>query len=111
MKKKTADKLIKMILESFDFERVHDAMVEDNWTWLHAAGGGVPTIEELQEQAIYSLQEVCFTRGKYFKMSNGGFEAERYKGAITLRFIWESIVADKDWLEGKDFYHNANGSQ
>lgn len=76
-------KLIKEVLSSFDFEKVHKTMVFLNWTWYFKE---VPNLLELKYTAQELLEEVCERCLKSKKTSRdipyiimtGGFRVEAY---------------------------------
>lgn len=59
------------ILNYFDFERVHKAMVALNWRWEEIEG--VPSVGALVNKARSMLESVA--SGKYSSASTGGFRA------------------------------------
>lgn len=74
------NKMIDEIILEFDFVKVHKAMEALNWKWL----GGVPTIEDLRNEAHRLLRGAANSRLHMFKdehweqgiqNSTGGFEA------------------------------------
>ena len=87
-----SEKNLMLRLVYYDFERVHKVMETLNWTW--ASSGGVPSVDELKEQAVDLLIE-CFQQTEKNKkdclMATGGFEACSYyedgKIDFELRFV------------------------
>lgn len=57
------------IMDTFDFERVHKWMLEEEWTW---ADGTVPSVTELRLEARARLKDAASNRGF---ASCGGFTA------------------------------------
>ena len=74
-----SEKNLMLCLVYYDFERVHKVMETLNWTW--ASSGGVPSVDELKEQAVDLLIK-CFQQSEKNKedciMATGGFEAYSY---------------------------------
>ena len=96
MKKKTAKKLIKAILEDFDFEKVHDLMLRENWCWYDLeVDGKVPSVEQLEKEATDLLKSVCYCSedgGEPYQFNaSGGLCAEKRGDAVELRFEYEVV--------------------
>ena len=74
-----SEKNLMFCLVYYDFERVHKVMETLNWTW--ASSDGVPSVEELKEQAVDLLIK-CFQQSEKNKkdclVATGGFEACSY---------------------------------
>lgn len=76
-------KLIKKVLNSFDFEKVHNTMVFLNWTWHFKE---VPNLLELKSKAQELLEDACerclrhkkTSRDIPFIIMSGGFRIEAY---------------------------------
>lgn len=88
-----SEKNLMLCLVYYDFERVHKVMETLNWTW--ASADGVPSVDELKEEAVDLLIR-CFQQSEKNKkdclMATGGFEACSYykeDGEIDfeLRFV------------------------
>ena len=81
-------KQIKQIMEEFNFQRVHDAMVALDWTW---TGVGVPSVCQLQDHARYLLNNVK----KGHCNNTGGFKTScDEEGILSLEFVlaeWEYV--------------------
>ena len=75
--------VIDKILDEFDFERVHKAMVALNWEW-YDAENGVPSIAELRKSARRLLTD-CVSKG-YSYLKCGGFLVENQNGILRLSF-------------------------
>jgi len=79
------NKLIKHVLEQFDWEKTHKAMVALEWEW---RGEGVPSISQLQSRAVELLNFACTEAKTYrttapdyvgpFTVGTGGFEAHAW---------------------------------
>lgn len=74
-----SEKNLMLCLVYYDFERVHKAMEALNWKW--SSADGVPSIDELKEQAVDLLIR-CFQHSEKNKedwiAATGGFEASSY---------------------------------
>jgi hypothetical protein len=71
------------VIESFNFDKVHKAMVALNWTWRNE---GVPTIKQLKETARKLLKDS--SENEFGNIMTGGFKAEYHKdGEFSLEFI------------------------
>lgn len=82
MKRNTA--VVELIMQSFDFHKVHKAMESLGWRWALTGDRGldVPTVDDLRETARDLLERV--RSGE--RISTGGFEATE----DSLTFIVES---------------------
>ena len=90
--------IIDDVIEKFNFERVHVAMVALDWAWQTTEGNGlvVPSVAKLKAAARDLLRKAI--NHKY--IATGGFVA-RYLPKVddepeqfTLQFIVESIDSD-----------------
>ena len=74
-----SEKNLMLCLVYYDFERVHKAMEALNWEW--SSSNGVPSVDELKEQAVDLLIR-CFQHSEKNKedwcTATGGFEASSY---------------------------------
>ncbi len=101
---------IQDIMEDFNFQKVHDVMVQLDWKWAMTKYG-TPTVDELKREAKDLLIEACIERNC---ISTGGFRAVYEEGTpgdpdpfIGLEFIieeCEGFVEDDgdDELDAKD---------
>jgi hypothetical protein len=82
---------IKHIIDAFNFQKVHDAMVALDWKWQHMSDildntTRVPSIERMKKTAHHLLYKVATDKERYW--ATGGFHAMRYKsGHIELQFV------------------------
>lgn len=85
MKRNTA--VVELIMQSFDFHKVHKVMWLLGWEWALTGGREprVPTVDDLRETARDLLERVK----PGHRLSRGGFEATDH----SLRFI----VASYSW--------------
>jgi hypothetical protein len=104
------NKMIDNILDEFNFAKVQNAMFALDWKW---AGIGVPTLDQLRNEARQLLQGAMFARLHEYRDEHwelgihhctGGFEATAFcnesKTKITgleLKFIlnsWDESIED-----------------
>lgn len=83
---------IKDILEEFDFERVHDAIVTLDWhyTDYYENKSHIPDIQELKNTAKHCLERAV----KYQFSETGGFLAVHSVGILNLYFVLEGTIND-----------------
>lgn len=79
------------IMDNFDFKKVHDVMEHLDWKW--AGVGGVPTVDDLKEEAARLLWDVC-NDSENCLIATGGFEASRdfedpEDPLVELKFVLE----------------------
>lgn len=76
------------IMDTFDFEKVHQVMRTLGITWLDSDVH--PTMTEIRKAARQLLKDVAFNVNTMFA-SSGGFRAEmdRNTGEISLEFVLE----------------------
>ena len=80
------------ILNNFDFERVHKAMIALEWNWYLGIGDeGIPSVGALQKAARKLLSEAWT---KKTTISSGGFSAVYDDGDLILRFILEEWFSE-----------------
>ena len=84
------------VLDSFDFDRVHDVMFHLNWKW--ADSEGVPTVQELRKTARTYLVDVAKEAWKNkseYITGTGGFryEAKYYE---QDDFLWVRLAFEVD---------------
>jgi hypothetical protein len=87
MKKKEQ---IKIVLDEFDFKKIHLAMSAVNWKWRFDNGSRVPSYQELEHNAKLQLEKVADCKEESAVIELGGFEASKHNGILQLRFIFES---------------------
>ena len=92
--------LIDKIIENFNFEKVHRAMLVLNWRW--ARTNGVPTIGELVLCAQELLQDVSKMDVGY-SIGTGGFRATKIDDedggeGLKLEFILTEREFCAKWL-------------
>lgn len=103
------DKYIQIIIDNFNWERVHLAMKLLDWEW--AILGRVPTINEIKIEAIKYLKEAydgCLRNKPKngYAVGSGGFMAEAFYDEelkknvyLELRFVLEDWFIDKEAIE------------
>ena len=86
------EKKISKILDNFDFERVHKAMIALEWNWyLGMCGEGIPSVGALQKTARELLSKAWMKKAT---ISSGGFSAVYDDGDLILRFILEECFSE-----------------
>lgn len=94
-------KKINEVINSFDFEKVHNVMEFLNWRW-QGAGIGVPKVIDLKETAtnliIESINKTLET-SKDYSIATGGLEASSYLDEnneiqCKLTFVLEYSMTD-----------------
>ena len=75
--------VVEIIMQNFDFHKVHKAMESLGWKWALTRGRGldVPTVDDLRETARDLLEDVKPGHHR----GTGGFEATNH----SLKFIVE----------------------
>ena len=109
------------ILDNFDFEKVHTAMVALDWKWSSLGSDGhVPEVYELRREARKLLTDVIYkhieTGDKWVGISTGGFDTELLVcddglPDLSLRFyVDEWTEGGEVWDEYRDsFDRRSNG--
>lgn len=84
---------IDYILDNFDFEGVHKAMIALNWKW--AGCGGVPETPDLRKMARQLLKD-SFEYGETNELGTGGFYTKYNKeqNTMSLSFQIDNIFAN-----------------
>jgi len=83
-------KSIDYVLDGFNFEKLHEAMVRMNWKWAKASGCRVPSVEELIKCAEHCLITVAEASNKEYFCGTGGFFAHKTdKDYFELKFVVE----------------------
>jgi len=85
---------IKYILQDCDFNRIHKAMVAINQTWKFEGDKNfeqIPTVSDLRSVAEDCLNKVAYSKNESAECNIGGFEAEKIKGILELRFVLERV--------------------
>ena len=83
-----AKKSINYIMDEFDFDRVHKAMMALNWQWYFIDGiYAIPTIEDLRYKAEQLLLDAISTLEKNYYVATGGFVVRKEdNNFISLSF-------------------------
>ena len=84
------------IMENFDFETVHEVMVQLKWAW--ASAGGVPTVEQIKDEAARLLWDLV-NAPDYDTVATGGLEAWKDFSEYDDPFIELKFVLT-EWSEG-----------
>lgn len=82
-------KEIDEIIERFNFESVHNAMIQLGWHWKIGEQLVVPSIDQLKEKARELLE--VLDKDNVDNAISGGFEASVFKGKKYLKFTFESV--------------------
>jgi len=91
------EQIIKKIIEDFNFEKVHKAMVATNWIW----SNGVPTISELVVRATKLLKEAS-KMSPESSVGTGGFIATKcYNDELGEGLILEFILTQSEYYENE----------
>jgi len=94
LRKTRFERQVEEVLESFDFDRVHQVMESLTWTWANL--DRVPTRAELIAEARRLLSEL---EGRPGVLGSGGLRAS-YKedGTLSLKFIlcesWSDLAEE-----------------
>jgi hypothetical protein len=87
---------VKLVIERFNFEKVHKAMVATDWKWVHSnCELRVPTIAELRNKTHFLLCDAMREDDCFF---TGGFQAsyDSKTKQLNLKFImseWREKVS------------------
>ena len=103
---------IEWVMNNFDFDKVHDYMIENNWVWFHC--NGVPTVDKMKETAKGLLNrlddpmEWVDYQCKDRIIGTGGFEAKMTMNdeVVSLRFCKDDCVCDECFNNEED--HTVN---
>lgn len=85
---KTKDELLEqlnLIMERFDFEKVHAYMKLTNWKWIDE----VPSVNKLRTTAERLLYDVIASDDSTTTSGTGGFTASKFTWGIQLAFSIE----------------------
>jgi len=80
------------IMDWFEFEKVHEAMVATQWKWYDGDNEfGVPTLQQLKKKARSLLRTVAEAKEPDYISATGGFYArkETFEGKPYLRLSFE----------------------
>lgn len=80
---------IETIIDNFDFDKVHIAMVALKWTWAYSSSG-IPSLIELKHEARRLLKDVLLSPSSV--ICCGGFRARKDSdGVLSLAFEIDSF--------------------
>jgi len=83
---------IKLIMNDFDFKKIHSTMKFLNWKWSYENGEKkVPTVSDLISVAEFCLNKVANSTDDSTTFNVGGFEADKKDNMLELRFILEKV--------------------
>lgn len=80
---------IKIVLEDFDFHKVHKAMTHLGIKWRFENGIRVPTYQELEHNSKLYLEKVASSKEEVATFKLGGLCASKEGGVLQLQFILE----------------------
>lgn len=89
------DKMVAVVMENFDFDRVHRVMVNLDWKWVIGDGETtVPSIYRLTRNAERLLREAAQHYGEeeFYSCGTGGFMAHLEGEKLTLQFILSTMT-------------------
>lgn len=98
------DKMVTVVMENFDFDRVHRVMVNLDWKWVIGDGETtVPSIYRLTRNAERLLREAAQHYGEeeFYSCGTGGFMAHLEGETLTLQFILSTMTTN-----ASDFINN-----
>lgn len=90
------DKMVAVVMENFDFDRVHRVMVNLDWKWVIGDGETtVPSIYRLTRNAERLLREAAQHYGEeeFYSCGTGGFMAHLDGEELTLQFILSTMTS------------------
>jgi hypothetical protein len=94
---------IELVMDRFDFARVHNVMTLLDWRWGAGKDSGVPSIREIRACALSILKEAverCEIGGF---IATGGFRASTQKSGDTGReFLELEFIAETSDSEYED---------
>ena len=96
-KEEIIETMITQVMESFDFEKVHDVMNLLDWRWSNGDGGlAVPSLYKIIKTADNLLRNVAKYYGdkEFHCFSTGGFTASLDNGILSLQFILTETTSD-----------------
>jgi hypothetical protein len=85
MEQKQAETL-GQIIDRFDFQKVHDYMVQVDWKWR----GEIPTIDDLKRTAAILLVNAMQNSEETMSTGTGGFIAYKFPWGLELVFAMEA---------------------
>lgn len=92
------EKIIDLVIEKFDFYKVHKAMDATNWKWAGKIGEEVPSIRNIIDTAKDLLEKVMEhyeETGETTSWATGGFTAYISDEEIGLSFCFEESSIER----------------
>ena len=94
------EKIIDLVIEKFDFHKVHKAMEATNWEWATRTDGNcaIPSIRNIIDTAKYLLEKVIEhyeETGETTSWATGGFTAYISDEEIGLSFCFEESSIER----------------
>ena len=86
------EKILDSIMDNFDFKKVHEVMEFLNWKWAKIDGDGIPTVDDLRDEAARLLWDLVNSNNEV--IATGGFYVQKdfsdYDDPwISLKFVLE----------------------
>lgn len=83
---------IQLIMDAFDFKKVHSVMTFLNIKWRYENGDiKIPTIDDLKGNALFCLNKVSDSKESNTSLNAGGLETIKVNGALGLKFNIEYV--------------------
>lgn len=83
---KQQSQTIGQIIDRFDFQKVHDYMVQVDWKWR----GEIPTIDDLKGTAAILLVSAMQNSEETMSTGTGGFRVYKLPWGLELVFAMET---------------------
>ena len=74
------------LMQNFDFERVHQHMVNTDWKWYQDGEMRVPDLDALRHQARTLLTHAIWTETPTTNCGTGGFMVYKMPWGLSLTF-------------------------
>lgn len=105
-KEELIEQMVTDVMEDFDFDKVHNVMINVDWKW--DIGNGektIPSTYRIMKTADGLLRDVAAHYGDndFHMKGTGGFVASLDNGALTLQFILTETTSDHhDYINVED---------
>jgi hypothetical protein len=95
------EQVIDEILGNINFQRVRDAMLQQNWVWARSSPVATPTIAEMQEEVKRQIESVW--NGNIEYTSCGGFTTTKYvnpdTNTVVIKVAFELTSFESDTVD------------
>ena len=96
-KEELIEEMVTAVMEDFDFDRVHEVMIDIDWKW--DIGNGertVPSTYRIMKTADSLLRDAASHYGEkdFYTKGTGGFIASLDNGTLALQFILAEASSD-----------------